>query len=140
LAPGNLGERPYVFTPEPETPYPLALISPASAKLISSTLGEFNLSELHVTLNPADALPRDIKNGDLVRVFNHLGEVQLSARLSDRVRPGVVMIPKGGWRKSTYNGFTATVLTPDSISSAGGGACFNDARVDVEKALSGAAA
>ncbi|RMF65622.1 MAG: molybdopterin oxidoreductase family protein, partial [Calditrichaeota bacterium] len=83
LAPGNLGERPYVFTPEPETPYPLALISPASGKLISSTLGEFNLPELHVTLNPTDALPRDIKNGDLVRVFNHLGEVQLSARLSD---------------------------------------------------------
>ena len=69
--------------------------------MISSTLGEFNYPELFVTLHPADAAVRGIEEGDAVRVFNNLGEVLCRANLSDRVRTGVVTIPKGAWRKSS---------------------------------------
>ena len=49
------------------------------------------------------------------------------------VRPGVVSLPKGLWRKSTANSNTANALAPDTLTDLGGGACFNDARVEVAK-------
>ena len=42
-------------------------------------------------------------------------------------------MPKGVWRRHTANGYTSNALTPDSLTDLGGGACFNDARVQVEK-------
>jgi hypothetical protein len=42
-----------------------------------------------------------------------------------------VVLPKGLWRKHTANGYTANALAPDALTDLGGGACFNDARVNV---------
>jgi len=64
-------------------------------------------------------------------VFNERGEVHCELSVSPMVRPGTVSLPKGLWRRSTRNGFTATALAPDSLTDLGGGACFNDARVEV---------
>ena len=50
---------------------------------------------------------------------------------SPTVRPGTVSLPKGLWRRSTRNGVTGTALVPDTLTDLGGGACFNDARVQV---------
>ncbi|RMH86246.1 MAG: molybdopterin oxidoreductase family protein [Calditrichaeota bacterium] len=133
LTPPSLGNPPYQFKPVTSRKYPLAMISPATSKMISSTLGEFNYPRLTVTLNPEDAAARNIGNGDRVRVFNQLGEVQGVARISGNVRPGVVVIPKGAWRKASLNRQTATALCPSTLNPVGGGACFNDARVEVEK-------
>ena len=52
-------------------------------------------------------------------------------RVSDGTRLGVVSMPKGAWMKSSRNGRTATALCPPSVDNVGGGACFNDARVEV---------
>jgi anaerobic selenocysteine-containing dehydrogenase len=68
-----------------------------------------------------------------VRVWNDLGEVQCVARVDAHVRAGVVALPKGAWMKSSKNGRTSTALTPSTVSAVGGGACFNDARVDVAR-------
>jgi len=108
-------------------------VSPGSSKMISSTLGELNLPQVTVTMHPADAATRGIEEGDTVRVFNHLGEVICRVHVSDRVREGVVAMPKGAWRKASANGRTATALCPATVNEVGGGACFNDARVEVEK-------
>ncbi len=55
------------------------------------------------------------------------------ARSRHLVRPGLVAMPKGVWRRHTANGYTSNALTPDTLTDLGGGACFNDARVQVEK-------
>jgi hypothetical protein len=47
------------------------------------------------------------------------------------IRTGTVSLPKGLWRRSTRNAATATALAPDTLTDLGGGACFNDARVEV---------
>ena len=47
------------------------------------------------------------------------------------VRPGTISLPKGIWRRSTRNNATGTALVPDTLTDLGGGACFNDARVQV---------
>jgi anaerobic selenocysteine-containing dehydrogenase len=122
----------YRFQPDPATePYPLALISPASDRTISSTLGELPRPDVKLTMNAADARARGLADGDLVRVFNDLGEVHCTVLVSPLVPEGVVSLPKGIWRRSTRNGVTGTALVPDALTDIGGGACFNDARVQV---------
>ena len=122
----------YGYLPDPATEqYPLALISPASSKTISSTLGELRERVAQLEMHPDDAAARGLAHEDAVRVFNDLGEVQCQVFVTDRIRPGTVSLAKGLWRKSTFNGFTATALAPDTLTDLGGGACFNDARVQV---------
>jgi anaerobic selenocysteine-containing dehydrogenase len=133
LCPEGLGAKPYVYLHSSGKEYPLVLISPAISKMISSTLGEFNFSVLHVLLHPDDASIRGIEEGDPVRVYNELGEVHCTAKVGNRIRQGVVSMPKGAWRKSSRNAMTATALCPAHVNEVGGGACFNDARVEVVK-------
>ena len=109
------------------------MISPSSDRTISSTLGELPRPEVRLDLNPADAAARGVDEGDQLRVWNGLGEVKIKAHLSHLVRPGTVAMPKGVWRRHTANGFTSNALAPDTLSDLGGGACFNDARVQVAK-------
>ena len=124
----------YGFQPDPATKdYPLALISPASERTISSTLGELSRPEVRLEINPDDAGARGIEEGDAIRVFNAQGEMKVKARVSPLIMRGTVAFPKGVWRRNTANGFTSNALTPDSLADLGGGACFNDARVDVQK-------
>lgn len=131
LTPPVLGSLPFRYQPVSHPDFPLALISPSNNKLISSTLGEFNYPELWLTLHPLDAAARGIADGVAVRVFNDLGEVRCRARISDRMRPGVCGLPKGAWRHSSRNGQTSTALCPGHVNDVGGGACYNDARVQV---------
>ncbi len=122
----------YGYRPDPATgDYPLALISPASEKTISSTLGELRQHAAVLQMHPSDAEARGLATDDPVRVFNAQGEVHVPVALNPDLRPGTVTLPKGLWRKSTYNGFTSNILVPDTLTDLGGGACFNDARVQV---------
>jgi anaerobic selenocysteine-containing dehydrogenase len=127
----------YGYQPDPATDeYPLALISPASDRTISSTLGELKRPEVFLEMNPVDADARGIDDDDQIRVWNALGEMLIRARLSPLVRSGIVTMPKGLWRRSTKNGYTSNAMVPDTLTDLGGGACFNDARVQVEKVRS----
>ena len=86
---------------------------------------------MSLDLNPEDAAARGIARGDTVRVFNERGSVQCTAMLSTELPRGTVSLPKGLWRRHTLNGLTANALVPDTLTDLGGGACFNDARVQV---------
>ena len=124
----------YGYQSDPATrEFPLALISPASEKTISSTLAEIPRPEVRLLMHPDDAAERGLSDGDDVRVFNALGEVRCKAGVGAWIRRGTVSMPKGIWRKHTANGYTGTVLVPDTLTDLGGGACFNDARVQVER-------
>ncbi|HEX2163492.1 MAG TPA: molybdopterin-dependent oxidoreductase, partial [Thermoanaerobaculia bacterium] len=138
LAPPELGPDAYRWQPPAASRFPLALISPADSRRINSSLGEIAPRPLAVTLAPADAAARGIAGGDRVRVWNDQGEVICRARVSERLRPGVARMPKGAWRRDSENGATATALTPATVGFAGG-ACFNDARVEVERLAHGPA-
>jgi len=124
----------YGYHQDPATSaFPLALISPATDQTISSSLGELRRGQVALEIHPTDAAARGIGDGDRVRVFNALGEVRCLAHLSETLRPGVVFLPKGLWSHNTLSGSTATALVPDSLTDLAGGACFNDARVQVER-------
>lgn len=110
---------------------PLMLISPATTHAISSTLYESErAANLH--MNPEDAEARGLHDGSVVRMWNPQGEVRVPMHVDDAVRAGVVVLPKGLWRRATQNGWTSNVLIPDHVDEYGGGACYHDARVEVE--------
>jgi trimethylamine-N-oxide reductase (cytochrome c) len=46
-------------------------------------------------INPVDAAPRGIKNGDIVQVFNERGTVLGGAYVTQRMMPGVVYMDHG---------------------------------------------
>jgi anaerobic selenocysteine-containing dehydrogenase len=124
----------YGYQADPATAdFPLALISPASERTVSSTLSELPRPEVKLLLHPDDAAPRDIRDDDEVRVWNTWGEVVCRVQVGGWTRPGTAVLPKGLWRRHTLNGFTANALAPDTLTDLGGGACFNDARVQVAK-------
>ena len=125
----------YAFRADPATAgEPLALISPATNRTISSTLGQLRKGPVPLEMNPDDAAARGLSSGDRVRVSNRFGIVVCRVRVAPEMRRGVVDLPKGLWRHNTENGATACSLAPDTLTDLGGGACFNDARVEVRPA------
>jgi anaerobic selenocysteine-containing dehydrogenase len=123
----------YCYIPETaDDRFPLALLSPASDRTISSTMGELVEAPANLVMHPLDARARKLEEGADVRVFNDLGEVLCSLSIEPTVRPGAVVLPKGLWRRHTANRLTANALAPDTLTDIGAGACFNDARVQVE--------
>ncbi len=87
-----------------------------------------------VELAATDASSRGLADGDVARVFNDRGALDLPVRISARVRPGVVSIPWGWWRHQHADGTGANSLTNDTLSTWGGGVAFFDTLVEVERA------
>jgi anaerobic selenocysteine-containing dehydrogenase len=121
---------------------PLTLLTPATARTVNSIFGELDDAVPPLHLHPDDAATRGIADGDPVRVRGAAGGVpgaaevvlEVTARVDRDVRPGVVTLPKGAWRRSFPGGLTANALTPAALADLAGGATFNDARVEVERA------
>lgn len=121
--------------------YPLQLITTHAKRRAHSQFDNIPLLQEQdpqvVSINPADAQLRSIKNGDMVRLFNERGEIIILAKVTERIMPGVVDIPQGAWYNPDDNGIDrggcANVLTKDDTSPAGA-FCFNTALVEVEKA------
>jgi anaerobic selenocysteine-containing dehydrogenase len=139
LVPGELDrETPhglYVYQPDPATAEaPLALISPATNRTISSYLGHLRRGKIPLEMHPTDAEHRGLHDGDRVRVWNQYGEVITTLRTTADLMPGVALLPKGMWAKHTENGRTANALAPPTLADLGGNACYNDARVEVTRA------
>ena len=92
-------------------------------------------------MNPLDAEKRGIKDGDTVQVFNDRGIVQLPARVTPRIMPGVITIPQGAWYKpEVINGKRVDVggcintLTAHRPSPYAKGNAQHNILVDVRKA------
>ncbi len=62
------------------------------------TLKEVNNGGMgFLEIHPVDAERRGIATGDVVRVFNDRGRMKVHARLTERIKPGVVNCYQGGW-------------------------------------------
>ena len=84
-------------------------------------------------MHSADAAPRGISDGDMVRVFNDRGSFALRARVNDKPRRGVVVAPSVWWRKFARDRRNANDLTSQRTADMGGAATFYDCLVEVER-------
>jgi anaerobic selenocysteine-containing dehydrogenase len=122
-----------------ESAFPLALISPASDRRISSTLlgaRASNDDASPLLMHPEDARRRGLEGAARVRVWNDLGSVVLPLVITDAIAPGVVASEKGAWLATSPTGQTISALvSADDRADLARGACYNDTRVEVERAL-----
>ncbi len=118
--------------------FPLAMISPPARNALNSSfanLPTFLESEKtpHLEIHPVDALARGIASGEKVRVFNARGALVLTARVTDRARPGVVVALSVWWRKLSPDGTNANMVTGQALTDLGRAATFYDCLVEVAR-------
>jgi len=92
---------------------------------------ETNLLEMH----SSDARARGITDGESVKVYNHRGEIFLTARVDGAVQPGVVSA-RLNWAKLSPGFRNINVLTSEKLSDLGNSATFYSVLVEVESAKS----
>jgi len=116
---------------------PFSIISPSSSKRTNATFGGCSQSKTQeiVEINPADAEEYKISEGDSLRVWNKLGEVYLTARITDAVAPRVLYSPKGTWLTTSATNQTVNALIPsDMRTDIEDGACYNETFVEIAHA------
>ena len=123
---------------ESDKNYPLHLVSAKTSHFLNSEYVNLphNGTKNHfpqMQINEIDAAARDIKEGDDVRIFNALGEVEVKAKVSADTTAGVVYMPFNWWMSSTLNGSSANALTPDGLSELNKGSNAFDAKVEIVK-------
>lgn len=115
----------------------LELLTGASHHFVSSSLasqpgllkGE---GRPFVEIHPADASARGVTSGDRVLLENGRGSVALTAVVTDAVRPGVIVSPKGRWAKHN-GGRNVNWTTSDALADLAGQSTFHSNRVWVRK-------
>ena len=130
-------------TPALAARYPLAMISPPARNFLNSSF--VNVTSLRdiegeplVEIHEADALPRGIADGAIVRIFNDRGSYRCRAKLSARARPGVVNALGIWWRKLGLDGNNVNEVTHQRLTDIGRAPSFYDCLVEVAPDLASA--
>ncbi|MEM7131717.1 MAG: molybdopterin oxidoreductase family protein [Chloroflexota bacterium] len=115
----------------------LVCISPPAHSFLNSTfvnVERFRQREEEPLLwiHPSDATQRDVLDKAAVNVYNELGCVTLTAKVTEKVMPGTVLSPGIWWNKLSGDGRNINQVTSQSETDMGGGATFYDLLVDVE--------
>jgi len=91
-----------------------------------------------VEINTANAGKRNIKDNDMVTVFNERGKATLKARVSEGVGPGLINITEGWWleqfKEGGFNALTHDVINPVQEMIYEPNMHMNDVAVEVVKA------
>ena len=119
--------------------YPLSLQTPKKATRFLNTsyssLGSHADREArpHVELDAFDAAERGLAAGDMAKVFNDRGALELPVAISDRLRPGVASVP-WGHVDAAYGDGDGSVndLTNAADTELSGGSSYGDTMVQVE--------
>ena len=121
-------------------PQSLICISPPAHSFLNTSFGVVDRlrgreKEPVLQMHPADAAARQIVDGDAVRVWNELGEVALTARVTEDLVPGTVLAPGIWWASHSPDGKNINQIVGQDEADMGGGACFYDAQVFVTPVL-----
>ncbi|CAM2149796.1 putative oxidoreductase YoaE [Pararobbsia alpina] len=116
--------------------YPLTMISPPARNFLNSSFVNVDslrspIGEPRLDIHPDDAAARHIQDGQRIRVFNDRGQIELTARVTDRARIGVVVGLSIWWKKLSADGRNTNELTSQALTDLGRAATFYDCLVDV---------
>ncbi|MDH5811590.1 MAG: molybdopterin-dependent oxidoreductase, partial [Candidatus Verstraetearchaeota archaeon] len=116
--------------------YPLRFITPFHRDLLKSQY--FNIKSIYseenvVEISSEDAEDRGIREGDLVKVYNSRGYCIMKAKISSRVRRGVVLSYGIPWPKLLGDG-TPNFTTSSAVSDMGGGSTYHTNYVEIGRA------
>lgn len=93
------------------------LLSPADTWLMNSSYGNDSrildrLGAQKAWIHPSEMTRDGFVEGQPVKLKNATGELEVNIHASDRVMPGVVLVPKGRWLKNEASGANVNVLNP----------------------------
>jgi anaerobic selenocysteine-containing dehydrogenase len=112
---------------------PLVLLTPKTqTRFLNSSYSSMHAAmeaPPAVELHAADAAARQVGDGDLVRVWNERGSLELPVRISGRAQEGTALVPWGWWGEHA----NVNALTNDTLADWGGGVAFFDTRVEVSR-------
>jgi anaerobic selenocysteine-containing dehydrogenase len=114
---------------------PLQLLSCKTRERIHSQFGNLDwvrdVERPHVLdIHPHDAEARGIADGERVAVWNDRGRIELTARVTPGIRPGVVHVIEGWCHDGDPD---VNVLTDDGITDMNHGATFYECLVEVQR-------
>jgi anaerobic selenocysteine-containing dehydrogenase len=107
------------------TKYPLSYMTKRSRYFMQTSYSNVDwlrklVPEPMLEINPADATPRGLKDGDVVRVFNDRGEAVCKCKFTQAMPPGLVNIDHGWWPadfiRGHYNYLTWPIDDPQTIN------------------------
>ena len=90
------------WQPQPQDErYPLRLLTPKLAGMThsqGSNIPAVRAAFSHrLEMHPDDAASRGISDGEIIRVYNDIGALQVGVQLSEDIMPGVVSLAEGMW-------------------------------------------
>ncbi|MBB3314231.1 anaerobic selenocysteine-containing dehydrogenase [Rhizobium sp. BK181] len=118
--------------------HPFRLATSPARNFLNSSFSETKTSRQkegrpELMMNPADALAGGIDHGDLVRIGNDRGDLRIHVRVTEEVKPGV-LIAEGLWpNKAHVDGEGINVLTGADPVAPYGGAAVHDNKVWLRK-------
>ena len=121
-----------------DTGHPFRLATSPARNFLNSSFAETKTSVAkegrpEVMIHADDASALGIESGSIVILGNSRGQVRLHARVTDAVKPGV-LIAEGLWPNSAHlDGEGINVLTGSDNIAPYGGAAFHDNRVWLKK-------
>jgi anaerobic selenocysteine-containing dehydrogenase len=115
---------------------PLELLARKADNFLNTTFSNVpSVQEMEepglLEISSVDARARGIADGDRVRVFNHRGDVELSARVDGKVQAGVVSA-RLHWAKMAPGFQSINSLTSEKLTDMGNSATFYSVLVEVE--------
>jgi anaerobic selenocysteine-containing dehydrogenase len=125
------------LTEQADDQHPFRLATSPARQFLNSSFTETKTSlekegRPEVMIHADDAAALGIESGDIVTIGNERGQIRLHARITDRVKPGV-LIAEGLWPNSAHlDGEGINVLTGADNIAPYGGAAFHDNRVWVK--------
>jgi anaerobic selenocysteine-containing dehydrogenase len=119
--------------------YPLELLARKADNYMNSTFANLpshrkmeSRTNQRLEIHPVDAAARNLADGDLVRIFNDRGTLQLTALLNPCLPPGVVAA-RLDWAKLQPDGANVNALTSERLTDIGAGATFYSTLVEVAR-------
>jgi biotin/methionine sulfoxide reductase len=88
--------------PDRDSPFFLIANQPTTRLHSQLDFGGHSLEAKHrgrevARMNPRDAKPRGIADGDIIRLFNIRGACLAAVHVTDAIAPGIVQLPTGAW-------------------------------------------
>jgi anaerobic selenocysteine-containing dehydrogenase len=89
---------------------------------------------MELMMNPGDAGARGVNDGQQVRAYNELGEVEFTLKVSERVPAGTVVTEGVWWSEFIPGGRGVNALTSQRLTDGGRGSTLYDVTVEVKAA------
>jgi anaerobic selenocysteine-containing dehydrogenase len=119
----------------------LRLLTPASPWLLNDSFANEpklarRLGGPAIAVHPADAAERGLATGDRVLVRNPVGELELTAVISEDLPRGVALSPKGRWPKLEAEHANVNALNPGTASDMGASTTVHGVEITLVRAFS----